>query len=66
MSRGIFKGKLKVGKLTIDVERRRMFIPVVSDRFSQHIWVIDKKEDGSVHSKKDLAVQYVLLKDAPK
>ena len=43
-----------------------MFIPVMSDNLSQHIWVIDKWEDGRVSSRKELAVQYVLLKDAPK
>lgn len=31
----------------------------------QHIYVIDKKEDGSVTTKKDIGVQYVPLTDTP-
>lgn len=32
----------------------------------QHIWVVDKRADGSVHKEKVLPVQYVPLTDAPK
>ncbi|KAI9822555.1 MAG: hypothetical protein M1827_000274 [Pycnora praestabilis] len=43
----------------------RLFIPV-EENYRQHIWVIDKKEDGSVEKKKEYGVQYVPLTDAPK
>lgn len=42
----------------------RLFIPVGEDM--QHIWVIDKKEDGSVVREKLFGVRYVPLTDAPK
>lgn len=38
----------------------------MEDRFSQRIWVIDKKGDGTVEKKKDMGVNYVLLTDAPR
>lgn len=41
----------------------RLFIPV--GREEQHIWVIDKKEDGSVVRESKFGVQYVPLTDAP-
>jgi protein-L-isoaspartate(D-aspartate) O-methyltransferase len=41
-----------------------MFIPVGSSGL-QHIWVIDKKEDGSVEREKTFGVSYVPLTDAP-
>lgn len=55
----------------------RMFIPVESEpgegRFGQvgkgagqHIWVVDKKADGTVVKEKIFAVSYVPLTDAPK
>jgi protein-L-isoaspartate(D-aspartate) O-methyltransferase len=43
----------------------RLFVPV-EEGFMQHIYVIDKKEDGSVEKKKMYGVQYVPLTDAPK
>jgi protein-L-isoaspartate(D-aspartate) O-methyltransferase len=43
----------------------RMFIPIGSDRYMQHIWVIDKKEDGTVEKAKTYSVSYVPLTDAP-
>lgn len=43
----------------------RLFVPV-SEGWLQHIWVIDKKDDGSVERKKLYGVQYVPLTDAPK
>jgi len=54
----------------------RMFIPVESANVDkalrqvglggpQHIWVVDKKADGSVHKEKVFAVSYVPLTDAP-
>lgn len=42
----------------------RLFVPV-SDGGSQYIYVIDKKEDGSIERKKLYGVQYVPLTDAP-
>ena len=42
----------------------RLFIPVGES--SQYIWVIDKKEDGTVTRKKSMGVRYVPLTDAPK
>lgn len=42
----------------------RLFVPV-SEGWMQHIFVIDKKEDGSVERKKLYGVQYVPLTDAP-
>ncbi len=42
----------------------RLFIPVGED--AQYIWVIDKKEDGSVVREKSFGVRYVPLTDAPK
>ena len=42
-----------------------MFIPV-GDRFSQYIWVIDRKDDGSIEKQKSYGVMYVPLTDAPK
>lgn len=39
-------------------------MPVEGDD-GQHIYVIDKKEDGSVEKKKLYGVRYVLLTDAP-
>ena len=43
----------------------RLFIPV-EEAYMQHIYVIDKKEDGTVTKKKEYGVQYVPLTDAPK
>ncbi|KAL4945351.1 hypothetical protein BDV06DRAFT_40612 [Aspergillus oleicola] len=52
----------------------RMFIPVSSGGGlssavlgdGQYIWVVDKKEDGSIHKEKVFAVSYVPLTDPPK
>ena len=41
----------------------RLFIPV-EESYMQHIYVIDKAEDGSVTKKKEYGVQYVPLTDA--
>jgi hypothetical protein len=35
-----------------------MFIPV-GDSYSQYIWVIDKREDGTLHKEKSMGVRYV-------
>ncbi|KAF1808483.1 protein-L-isoaspartate O-methyltransferas-like protein [Eremomyces bilateralis CBS 781.70] len=43
----------------------RMFIPV-EEGFLQHIYVIDKAEDGTVEKKRQYSVQYVPLTDPPK
>lgn len=37
----------------------------VEEHQVQHIYVIDKKADGSVTKKKDMGVRYVPLTDAP-
>ncbi|KAF1938067.1 protein-L-isoaspartate O-methyltransferase [Clathrospora elynae] len=42
----------------------RLFVPVVEGG-RQHIYVVDKKEDGSLERKKLFGVQYVPLTDAP-
>jgi protein-L-isoaspartate(D-aspartate) O-methyltransferase len=44
----------------------RMFIPVGDRLGDQYIWVIDKKEDGSVVKERTMGVRYVPLTDAPK
>ncbi|KAJ5555477.1 Protein-L-isoaspartate(D-aspartate) O-methyltransferase [Penicillium sp. DV-2018c] len=53
----------------------RLFIPVESEEDGgamggltggQYIWVVDKKEDGSIHKEKVFQVSYVPLTDAPK
>ncbi|KAL1958457.1 hypothetical protein VTO42DRAFT_4321 [Malbranchea cinnamomea] len=55
----------------------RMFIPVEDGgesgarrtlgwSGSQYIWIVDKKEDGSVHKEKVFGVSYVPLTDAPR
>jgi len=41
----------------------RLFVPVEEDGL-QHIYVIDKKADGSVERKKEYGVRYVPLTDA--
>lgn len=38
----------------------RMFVPV-ADGWAQHIYIVDKKEDGTVERKKTYGVQYVPL-----
>ncbi|GAB7337366.1 hypothetical protein MBLNU457_g2714t1 [Dothideomycetes sp. NU457] len=43
----------------------RLFIPV-EENFMQHIYVIDKDENGNVVKQKQYGVQYVPLTDAPK
>lgn len=43
----------------------RMFVPVEGDDQMQHIYIVDKLEDGSVVKKKDIGVRYVPLTDAP-
>jgi len=43
----------------------RLFVPV-GDSSSQHIYVIDVKEDGTLDRKKLYGVRYVPLTDAPK
>ncbi|KAJ4291039.1 hypothetical protein N0V90_010236 [Kalmusia sp. IMI 367209] len=42
----------------------RMFVPV-EEGYMQHIYVVDKKKDGSIEKKKLYGVQYVPLTDAP-
>jgi len=42
----------------------RLFVPV-EEGFGQYIFVVDKKEDGSIERKKLYGVQYVPLTDAP-
>lgn len=45
-------------------DNERLFIPV-AEGWMQHIYVVDKKEDGTVERKKMYGVQYVPLTDAP-
>ncbi|KAF2176398.1 protein-L-isoaspartate O-methyltransferase [Zopfia rhizophila CBS 207.26] len=42
----------------------RLFVPV-AEGWMQHIYVVDKNEDGSVTKEKQYGVQYVPLTDAP-
>ncbi|KAF2169623.1 hypothetical protein M409DRAFT_64697 [Zasmidium cellare ATCC 36951] len=42
----------------------RLFIPV-EEAYNQHIYVVDKDEQGNVTKKKEYGVQYVPLTDAP-
>jgi protein-L-isoaspartate(D-aspartate) O-methyltransferase len=44
--------------------RHRLFMPV-GERGSQYIYVVDKKEDGSVERNRLYGVLYVPLTDAP-
>jgi protein-L-isoaspartate(D-aspartate) O-methyltransferase len=41
-----------------------LFIPV-EEKHEQHIYVIDKDENGKVTTKKEYGVKYVPLTDAP-
>ena len=43
----------------------RLFMPVADSLAEQYIYVIDKKEDGSVEKQKLYGVRYVPLTDAP-
>ncbi|KAI9785858.1 MAG: hypothetical protein M1816_008185 [Peltula sp. TS41687] len=43
----------------------RMFIPVQDSSWMQHVWVVDKKADGTVEKSKLYGVTYVPLTDAP-
>jgi hypothetical protein len=50
---------------------QRLFIPIEEKSESsghpeQHIYIIDKDEDGNVTTKKEYGVRYVPLTDAPK
>lgn len=45
--------------------RLRLFIPI-EENSEQHIYIIDKDEDGNVTTKKEYGVRYVPLTDAPK
>ena len=45
--------------------RLRLFIPI-EENSEQHIYIIDKDEDGNVTAKKEYGVRYVPLTDAPK
>jgi protein-L-isoaspartate(D-aspartate) O-methyltransferase len=49
-------------------EPGRMFIPVDDDesRVEQHIWTVDKDDQGRVERKRLFGVRYVPLTDAPK
>ncbi|KAI0402274.1 protein-L-isoaspartate O-methyltransferase [Xylaria palmicola] len=44
----------------------RMFIPVEDGTGEQHVWVVDKDEEGNVEKKRLYSVRYVPLTDAPK
>jgi protein-L-isoaspartate O-methyltransferase len=44
--------------------RHRLFMPV-GERGDQYIYVVDKKEDGSVEKNRLYGVLYVPLTDAP-
>lgn len=55
---------MPVSRPTLLTRVARLFIPV-EEAHMQHIYVIDKKEDGSVERKKEYGVQYVPLTDAP-
>jgi protein-L-isoaspartate(D-aspartate) O-methyltransferase len=44
--------------------RPRLFMPV-GERGNQYIYVVDKKEDGSVEKNRLYGVLYVPLTDAP-
>jgi hypothetical protein len=56
---------IPVTQLSMLTKVFRLFIPV-EEAYMQHIYVIDKKEDGTVTRKKEYGVQYVPLTDAPK
>ena len=54
---------IPVSELSVLTRLLRLFIPV-EESFMQHIYVIDKKEDGTVTKKKEYGVQYVPLTDS--
>lgn len=62
MSSGLVSIQVWESELT---RRDRLFIPV-EENYQQHIYVIDKKLDGSVEKSKLYGVRYVPLTDAPK
>lgn len=65
MSRlAIVRGKVRMGWTLLTLCGDRLFIPV-EESFMQHIYVIDKDENGNVTKKKEYGVQYVPLTDAP-
>lgn len=55
---------IPVSEPTLLTRILRLFMPV-EENYMQHIYVIDKREDGSVTKTKDMGVQYVPLTDAP-
>ncbi|RHZ53077.1 protein-L-isoaspartate O-methyltransferase [Aspergillus thermomutatus] len=52
--------------IPVDVENDGSSISSIGLGGGQYIWVVDKKEDGSVHKEKIFQVSYVPLTDAPK
>lgn len=51
-----------------ELNHGRMFIPVEDQGGfgNQHIWVVDKDENGQVKKERLFGVRYVPLTDAPK
>lgn len=51
--------------IPVDTEENETAIGSLGLGGGQYIWVVDKKEDGSVHKEKVFQVSYVPLTDAP-
>ncbi|KAL5332685.1 protein-L-isoaspartate O-methyltransferase [Aspergillus crustosus] len=52
--------------IPVNIEHKQGILANTALSGGQYIWVVDKKEDGTIHKEKVLQVSYVPLTDAPK